>query len=155
MLSYRRQLLPLVIAGLVLSLSLIYFFREYREKHLVAGDGLRQLEAKHDIGPTGVDSSNVDWSRYAYVQYVTELPYLCNTLMLLATLDKLGCRGDRLLLYANEWTKDLKQTQSQTEVGRLLSLAANKYHARLQPISVIARYHGDRKSIYLTCWILF
>ena len=150
MLPSRRQLLRWAsfgIVGLALPLFFFYLSQEYRHKQLISGQGSGQLTTKCDGRAAGIVSSDVDWSRYAYVQYVTELPYLCNTLMLLATLDKLGCRGDRLLLYTNAWTEDLKRKQPQTEAGRLLSLAASKYHAKLQPISVIARYNGDRKSI--------
>jgi hypothetical protein len=39
----------------------------------------------------------VDWSRFAYYQHVTNLTYLCGALQLFSRLEELGCPADRVL----------------------------------------------------------
>ncbi|OWP06376.1 glycosyltransferase family 8 protein [Marssonina coronariae] len=41
----------------------------------------------------------LDWSRFAYVQYVTDRNYLCNSVMLFEILHRLGSKPDRLMMY--------------------------------------------------------
>ena len=92
-------------------------------------------------------TERVDWSRFAYTQYVThQLPYLCNAVMLFAILDRLGCRAERLMMYPEEWNPD----GSSGDEGRLLKLARDKYKVKLQPIKVQAKYGSERKFFHLS-----
>lgn len=90
-------------------------------------------------------ADRVDWSRFAYVQYVTNLDYLCNSVMLFATLEKLGCRSDRLMMYPEEWNVDDVSVTSNDV--RLVRLARDKYNVNLQPVQVQTRGAGDRTYI--------
>ena len=93
-------------------------------------------------------ANDVDWSRFAYVQYVTNLPYLCNSLMLFASLQKHNCRAEKLMMYPSSWK--LNQTlfgndSSEHAQARLVNLARDKYGVRLQPVEVMAKSEGDRE----------
>lgn len=73
----------------------------------------------------------VDWSQYAYCQYVTTEDYLCNSVMIFESLARLGSKADRLMMYPEQW--NLNQN---TTTGRLLSKARDAYSVHLEPISV-------------------
>ena len=79
-----------------------------------------------------------DWSDFAYVQYVTNLPYLCNSVMLFESLHRLGSKADRLLMYPEE----MDLTDGSDE-GRLLKKVQNEYNAVLQPIEIQKRPSTD------------
>ena len=83
----------------------------------------------------------IDWSRFAYVQYVTKLPYLCNSLMLFESLYHLGCKPDRLMMYPSTFSLDSDKTES-----RLLTKARDEYNVKLKPIDIQRRTDThDRK----------
>jgi len=84
-----------------------------------------------------------DWSDFAYVQYVTNVPYLCNSVMLFESLHRLGSRADRLLMYPEEM--DLSQDSIE---GRLLGKARDEYNAVLQPIEIQQRPSTDCESTH-------
>ena len=88
---------------------------------------------------------SIDWSRFAYVQYVTNLPYLCNSVMLFEILDRLGCRPGRLMMYPQGWNPDTKEGENENTESRLLKKARDKYNVQLQPIHVQSRASSDRK----------
>lgn len=87
-------------------------------------------------------ADRVDWSRFAYVQYVTTTDYLCNSVMIFATLEKLGCRSERLMMYPEDWRVDDPSAMGENE--RLVRLARDKYNVNLQPVHVQTRGAGDR-----------
>jgi hypothetical protein len=82
----------------------------------LAGDGIEE---------------NVDWSRFAYTQYVTTSVYLCNSVMAFEALQRLGSKADRVLMYPRTWSPD-----EDSETGKLTRLARDKYGAKLIPIEV-------------------
>ena len=79
-------------------------------------------------------------SNFAYVQYVTNVPYLCNSVMLFESLHRLGSKADRLLMYPEEM--DLSED---TVEGYLLGKARDEYEAVLQPIEIQQRPSKDGK----------
>lgn len=58
----------------------------------------------------------------AYIQFVSEKDKLCNSVMILAELDRLGTVADKILLYPHSWVADEKGTWS-----RLLKVAEQRY----------------------------
>ncbi|KAJ3530281.1 hypothetical protein NM208_g9394 [Fusarium decemcellulare] len=88
-----------------------------------------------------VDSDSVDWSRFAYVQYVTGEDYLCNSVMIFETLHRLGSKADRLMMYPRE-VLDPEAEESDNHAGQLLIKAREEYNVKLQPITV-QRREGD------------
>jgi alpha-N-acetylglucosamine transferase len=53
-----------------------------------------------------IPEGEVDWTKFAYFQYATNTNYLCNTLMLFSTLQKVGSLAERLLLYSSDLPTD-------------------------------------------------
>lgn len=91
----------------------------------------------------GIPDGTVDWSRYAYTQYVTNTAYLCNSVMLFEILHRLGSKADRLLMYPSSMHPDQYST---TTESRLLLKAEKLYGVKLLPIEVQHRTGGDRKT---------
>ncbi|KAH6896691.1 nucleotide-diphospho-sugar transferase [Thelonectria olida] len=84
----------------------------------------------------------VDWSRFAYTQYVTNADYLCNSVMIFETLHRLGSKADRLMMYPN-FMLDPTDTESDTPHGKLLIQARDKYNVKLMPVEVQHREGAD------------
>ncbi|KAL4783885.1 nucleotide-diphospho-sugar transferase [Aspergillus varians] len=76
----------------------------------------------------------VDWSRYAYTQYATSSPYLCNALLVFDALERLGSRAQRVLYYPRDW--DVIVESDQDRDSQLLQIAKTKYNVMLVPIEL-------------------
>lgn len=74
----------------------------------------------------------VDWSGFAYSQYATSSPYLCNAIMVFDALERLGSRARRILYYPENW--DVVVESDRDRDSQLLRLARDKYKAHLIPI---------------------
>ena len=129
----RKQLLAFSTSGLfVATATLIYAFLP---NHLPSSlDFFVPSEAEGD------HSDSADWSKFAYIQYATTVPYLCNSVMLFERIHSLGTKADRLLLYAQTFTPD-----EESITGTLLRKARDEYGAVLKPIEVQKRASDDRK----------
>ncbi|KAH6646285.1 glycosyltransferase family 8 protein [Truncatella angustata] len=92
--------------------------------------------------PASYDDSHINWHRYAYTQYVTNQAYLCNSVMIFETLQRLKSKADRVMMYP-ETMMDPKATSGATEEQRLLIKARDKYQVKLQPVAVQKRMGGD------------
>lgn len=89
------------------------------------------------VVPSFVDAS-VDWSRYAYTQYVTNKEYLCNSVMIFETLHRLKAKAERVMMYPDNMmspteTNPLSHQSSPCQFPHLTSL---KYVALLRSPSV-------------------
>lgn len=82
--------------------------------------------------------TNTDWSQFAYVQYVTNLPYLCNSIMLFESLQRLGCKPDKLMMYPFEFSLEDESTEA-----RILRKARDEYNVILKPIKIQRRANND------------
>jgi len=78
-----------------------------------------------------ITGEQINWSLYAYSQYATDQHYLCNSLMVFASLHKLNSKADRILFYPKTW--DLEITDSKDRTSQLLIMARDKYHVKLRP----------------------
>ncbi|GLA66841.1 N-acetylglucosaminyltransferase [Aspergillus tubingensis] len=81
-----------------------------------------------------IDYDRVDWSLYAYSQYATSSPYLCNALIVFDTLQRLGSRAQRVLFYPENW--DVLVDDDRDRDSQLLAMAQEKYNVLLVPIDV-------------------
>ena len=82
-----------------------------------------------------------EWSQVAYVQYVTNLPYLCNSIMLFERLHSLGCKPDRVMMYPSGFSLGDNSTEA-----RLLAKARDEFKVKLMAIDVQQRTDTqDRK----------
>ena len=88
------------------------------------------------------DDGNVDWSRFAYTQYVTNEAYLCNSVMIFETLWRLKSKANRVMMYPEEMMDPAETAPKSTE-AKLLVKARDQYDVKLVPISVQRRTGGD------------
>ncbi|KAJ6041356.1 uncharacterized protein N7446_010753 [Penicillium canescens] len=70
---------------------------------LTDGPTVAYLPSHHGVQ---ADVDAVDWSRFAYTQYVTNTAYLCNSVMLFETLHRLNSKPDRVMMYPSEFSLD-------------------------------------------------
>lgn len=76
-------------------------------------------------------TDGVDWSQYAYCQYVTNEAYLCNSVMIFESLVRLGAKADLLMMYPEQYT-----VGDDSYAGKLLAKCRDEYKVRLMPIEV-------------------
>lgn len=81
-----------------------------------------------------INYDQVDWSRYAYTQYATSSPYLCNALLVFDALERFGSRAQRVLYYPEDW--DILTETDNDRDNQLLRVAKTKYNAMLVPIQL-------------------
>ncbi|KAL2181171.1 glycosyltransferase family 8 protein [Thermothelomyces heterothallicus CBS 202.75] len=92
-----------------------------------------------------VDASKVDWSRFAYTQYVTDSHYLRNSVMLFERLQHVGSRADRVLMYPSYmYDPNAAWDGVVSDNARLVMKARDEYGAQLVPIEVQHRDVGDK-----------
>ena len=99
---------------------------------------------KRPGGAANLDAAGVDWSSFAYVQYVTNSDYLCNSVMIMESLHRLGSRPDRIMLYPSQMLEP-DASSSTSHDGQLLLKARDEYGAKLIPIAVQSRNSVDSK----------
>lgn len=92
-----------------------------------------------------IPTETLDWSRFAFVQYVTNTPYLCNSVMLFEALNRLQSKADRIMMYPMDFSLD--ETDNGTE-SRLLRKARDEYKVKLIPIQVQSRSGGDGRQLH-------
>lgn len=76
-------------------------------------------------------ADDVEWSQYAYCQYVATEAYLCNSLMTPDSLSQTGSQASKIMLYSHDW-----DTESHDIIGHLLRKAKNEYDVQLSPIEI-------------------
>lgn len=118
---------------------------------LQPADEYRTLERLYEPEPVRYETSNVngsdsdshdiDWSRFAYVQYATSSTYLCNSMMIVERLHSLGSKADRLIMYSKELSSDDGGIQE-----TLLTKARDVYGANLKPVDFQPKYSSKRES---------
>ena len=106
------------------------------------GSTLPPTNANPDYGSPATSESSVDWTQFAYTQYVTNSAYLCNSVMIFETLHRLKSKADRVMMYPENFL-DPVATTATTDEGKLLIKARNEYNVKLVPVAVqkIGRAH--------------
>jgi alpha-N-acetylglucosamine transferase len=93
------------------------------------------------VTPVGEESSDgIDWTRFAYVQYVTDKEYLCNSLMMFESLHRLGSKADRVLLYPQQWELS---PSTPTWESIFLKQAQDDYKVHIVPVRPQITESGD------------
>ena len=89
--------------------------------------------------PSDPHDPTVDYTQFAYVQYVTNSAYLCNSLMIFEALKRAESQAHRLMMHPRDWSIDESST---SQDSRLLRKARDEYDVELVPIDV-QRRSGD------------
>ena len=115
-----------------------------KDTDATSGTAVDDAEEGKDEGDSlsGIDN-DVDWDLFAYTQYVTDQNYLCNSVMLFETLDRLGSEADRVMMYPESMHFD---QNDDSKVSELLIKAQDEYDVKLVPVQVQHRSSGDRES---------
>ncbi|KAF2771421.1 nucleotide-diphospho-sugar transferase, partial [Teratosphaeria nubilosa] len=96
---------------------------------------------------------SVTWADFAYSTYATGPQHLCNSVMLMGSLLRVGAKADRLLLYTDEWeVEDVNSTEA-----RLLRQARDQYGVRVKAVRVV-RPEGVEDAFWaegFTKWLAF
>lgn len=85
----------------------------------------------------------MDWSLFAYVQYVTNPTYLCNSLMMLESLNRLGTKADLVMLYPKQWKVPSSPETAESVESAQLARARDEYGAKLVPIEIQSYDAGE------------
>lgn len=88
---------------------------------------------------------DVDWSRFAYGQYVTNSAYLCNSVMFFAKLHQLNSKADRVMMYPSKMLPDPSAASANLADGELLIKARDEYNVKLSPVKIQHKSNNDRK----------
>ncbi|KAF2197624.1 nucleotide-diphospho-sugar transferase [Delitschia confertaspora ATCC 74209] len=92
----------------------------------------------------GITVPDVKWTDFAYVQYVTNAHYLCNSLMILESLHRLGSEADRVMMYPQQWQIPADDRSNANFESKMLVKARNEYKTKLVPIEVqTSEYNND------------
>ncbi|KAK7419959.1 N-acetylglucosaminyltransferase [Neonectria magnoliae] len=92
------------------------------------------------VTPPPHGTADLDWSRFAYTQYVTNSAYLCNSVMFFEALHRLSSRADRVMMYPSGM---LESDDDHSSDARLLIKAREDYNVKLVPIAVQHRNGAD------------
>lgn len=142
--SVRTSALVLAVAVVTILTLLVSATRLGLPSHFLPASQQSQL-----CSPASCVSDSVDWRNFAYIQYVTNGNYLCNSLMMLEALYRLGAKADRLLMYPSSWDVPSAYTGSSMdlrnlpETAQFLIRARDQYKAKLVPIEVQTSSRGD------------
>ncbi|KAE8836444.1 hypothetical protein P3342_000363 [Pyrenophora teres f. teres] len=85
--------------------------------------------------------NHIRWSDFAYVQYVTDETYLCNSVMIFEALKRHGTKAELLMMYPHQWP--VPEATHVDYKGKLLALARDEYGAKLVPVHVKRFYNND------------
>jgi len=123
------------IYAILLSLiALLYLRNSFRTHHIWARlTGPSCYYTDPVTIPSEHSGVDIDWSKFAYTQYATNVEYLCNAVMIFETLHRMGSKADRLLLYPNKYSLDVSLG---TVESRLLVKARDELNVTLKAIRV-------------------
>lgn len=113
------------------------------------------LKIEKPSGDPLLSQTTIDWRKFAYVQYATVPDYLCNSVLIFASLNETDSKADRVLLYPENWSANVNESNSvQT---RLLTIARDEYRVILKPIKVQRKNSADCTSLpqshpHYRCW---
>ncbi|KAK5991236.1 Glucose N-acetyltransferase 1 [Cladobotryum mycophilum] len=136
MISRRGRVVLIFILTTVLFMVVLHQFSGSQTLNAVYSD------IEGSLGLFGKDAGkkadgNVDWSRFAYVQYVTDSEYVCNSVMMFERLHHLGSRADRVLMYPAKMLWDPAASDGGgSHDADLLIKARNEYNVKLVQIRV-------------------
>ena len=95
---------------------------------------LHSLPRRSPKHATSFRYKNVNWSHYAYFQYATDTAHLCNSVMIFESLDRLGSKPARVLVYPKQWDTRIEGTSDR--VSQLLVKARDWYKVKLIPVDI-------------------
>ncbi|GMG19286.1 unnamed protein product [[Candida] boidinii] len=93
-----------------------------------------------DITDQPMFNREINWSKYAYVTYATEINYLCSAIMNLAKLKTLyGSKAELVVLYDFYfgYKKGKPASQQKTQEGKLIANAIENYGIKFKSVPIL------------------
>jgi len=148
----RRPVVSFLAVALVLIALLngAWFYSHQEDQPLgstLSGSGSPRTPSAPGLGSvTTVSSDKIDWSRFAYVQYVTATEHVCNSVMVFESLHRFDSKADRVLLYPQDWgaVGGPAWRALDSKATTILGKARNEYHVKLRPVDLIRQKGQDR-----------
>ncbi|KAF5241947.1 hypothetical protein FANTH_8907 [Fusarium anthophilum] len=113
-------------------LAIFFFFFLFNQYQDLAAPSV--FQSSHQT------SSGIDWSRFAYTQYVTNSEYLCNSLMFFEALQRLGSQADRVMMVPASMLEPEMEGSSD---AYLINKASDEYNVKIAPITVQTHWAGE------------
>ncbi|KAF2440103.1 glycosyltransferase family 8 protein [Karstenula rhodostoma CBS 690.94] len=147
----RRVRAAIVAAILLLLLGVVIFqypnlnerVRGYAQEATASAPAVCNCAATETIAaaPDGdheksSPTPSIKWSDFAYVQYVTNPSYLCNSLMIFEALRRYNTKADLLMMYPEQWALPPSVDSKAGNETKLLVQARDVYKARMAPIQI-------------------
>ncbi|KAF5020859.1 hypothetical protein F66182_7114 [Fusarium sp. NRRL 66182] len=85
-------------------------------------------------------AADIDWSGFAYTQYVTNREYLCNSLMIFDALHRLSSRADRVMMVPFGM---LDPEMVNSSEARLINKARDEYNVKVVLVDIQTNNLGD------------
>jgi hypothetical protein len=146
-----RRVRAAIVAAVLLSLFGVLILqypelhervREYAHNATASAPAVCNCSTKEDTGTSpfldaGTSSEpSTQWSDFAYVQYVTNPSYLCNSLMIFEALRRHNTKAELLMMYPQQWQLPAKVAADAEFETKLLVKARDEYNVRMAPIQV-------------------
>ncbi|KAL2178393.1 glycosyltransferase family 8 protein [Thermothelomyces heterothallicus CBS 202.75] len=109
----------------------------FNRLRLVTAANQRSTEAWGGLQPHW--TTEQEEPRFAYVQYATDINYLCNAIMNFVRLDRHGAHFDRVLIHPRDWAEP-GDSPEQIALSRIRSQYP---HVQLRPVEVLSTSAGD------------
>lgn len=100
------------------------------------------------LKPTPICEDPIDWTQYAYIQYVTNSDYLCNSVMIFETLHRLGSKAERLMLVPAVFGSQ------ESWILDLMLKARDKYDVRLKLMDIQIKGGDCVQLPFYTLWVV-
>ncbi|CVL05454.1 related to GNT1 alphaN-acetylglucosamine transferase K. lactis [Fusarium mangiferae] len=126
MASKRTRLTPIAVLTIFVFFSL---FNQYQD-----------FTASSAFQSSRQTSFGVDWSRFAYTQYVTNSEYLCNSVMFFEALQRLGSQADRVMMVPASMLEPDMENSSDVY---LIDKARDEYSVKIVPITIQTHWAGE------------
>ncbi|ESZ91868.1 hypothetical protein SBOR_7733 [Sclerotinia borealis F-4128] len=139
-----RTAIPIVICGLIILFLLPHGTRKAKSLHLQYKTPACLKQAPILAESLTGKEVGIEWDKYAYITYATSKDHLCNALMLFESLNHLGSKAGRVLLYPqlwkNEWVEDANG-RGMEAITKMLIQARDDYKVKLVNVEVLQHRH--------------
>ncbi|QSZ31000.1 hypothetical protein DSL72_000561 [Monilinia vaccinii-corymbosi] len=140
-----RTAIPIVICVVTILLLLPHGAHKAKQLHVEYKTPSCLKEPPIVAEPLTGKETGIEWGKYAYITYATTQNHLCNALMLFESLNRLGSKADRVLLYPQlwkkEWTVDTNGKAAEP-ITQMLIQARDQYKVKLKNVDILQHRHA-------------
>ncbi|KAK4203735.1 nucleotide-diphospho-sugar transferase [Triangularia verruculosa] len=144
--SSRRAIAFTAALGFVV--GLLFLTVKY-DGHVALESAVRSLTGQDKKTSFPVEHVVYNWtkvreeSKFAYVQYTTDLDYLCNAMINFSRLKEFGTKHQMALIYPNTWDEEGKSPVSMKRFRIINTIRTDYPHINLHPSPVLRLANND------------